>query len=144
MEGHCWALEPGMTTMLNTLGHKGYSVKMCLTQNANHVNTKMALPRALKMTKEYPIFHIILKILFWGNNTYGIQGATLKLVLFRLVCHPNIFLPQACFYDSQAMFYDSLYFTEPLENKYLLKSRRCSFWLVQKSLFSIGRLYFPT
>lgn len=45
----------------------------------------------------------------WNNNTSGAQGAKLKLVLVRLAYLKNIFLAQVCFYDSQTMFYDSVY-----------------------------------
>lgn len=66
----------------------------------------------------YYILYVILEILLWNNNIYGTQDAKLKLVLLRLVYHPNISLAHVSLYDYQTPFYDSVYFTELLENKY--------------------------
>lgn len=57
-EGYYGDLEAGRPGMLNTLQHKGYSMKICLTPNASHASTIMSPSQTFKMIMEAIVFYI--------------------------------------------------------------------------------------
>ena len=54
-------------------------MKICVTPNANNINTKNVIFKNLQNDGGvYYIFYIILEILLWNNNTYLAQDTKLK------------------------------------------------------------------
>ena len=131
MEGHYWDLEPAVPGMLSTLQHRASQWRSVWPKMPIMPTPKRHFPGPSRWWRRLlNILGTILEMLWWNNNASGAQDAKLKLVLVRLAFFTNIFLTQVCFYDSQTVFYDSVYFTELLENKYLPQNRRHNIWLM--------------